>query len=134
MIFYRYFRWLNKWRHFQRTRIAVEKRARPYTHRLFYETYIEENRSNITGTIASLTLFRGVCKFAHPYLDVTNRKIWGATGAPNFFTFNMIILDVFCENLVCLTHLLQILQLFFEEDPKNIWSEPCEMVKSMNVL
>ena len=26
----------------------------------------------------------GVCKFAHPYLDMTKRKIWGAAGSLNF--------------------------------------------------
>ena len=51
----------------------------------------------------------GGCKFAHPYLDVTKRKIWGAAGAPNFFTFNIIILDIFCENLAYVAPPLQIL-------------------------
>ena len=51
----------------------------------------------------------GVCKFAHPYLDVTKRKIWGAAGAQNSFTFNTIILDIFCENLAYVAPPLQIL-------------------------
>ena len=56
-----------------------------------------------------LNPIQGGCKFAHPYLDVTKRKIWGALGAPNFLTFNIIILDIFCENLACVGPPLQIL-------------------------
>ena len=54
--------------------------------------------------------------------------------APNFFTFNIIILDVFCENLAYIAPLLQILQPFSEEDPQMLWSEPCKMAKLVNVL
>ena len=68
------------------------------------ESIISEKPRNV------LTLFRGgVCKFAHPYLDVTKRKIWGVVGAPNFLTFNIIILDICCEKLACVGPPLQIL-------------------------
>ena len=50
-----------------------------------------------------------VCKFAHPYLDETKRKIWGAAGASNLFTFNFVMLDISCENVACLAPLLLIL-------------------------
>ena len=52
----------------------------------------------------SINPIQGGCKFAHPYLDVTKRKIWSAAGAPNFVTFNIIISDILCENFgVCST-------------------------------
>ena len=82
----------------------------------------------------TLTLFReggGRCKFAHPYLDVTIRKNWGA---PKFFTFNIIILDMFCENLAYVAPSLQILEPFPEEDPQVHWSESCKIGKLVNVL
>ena len=69
----------------------------------------------------TLTLFReggGRCKFAQPYLDVTISKIWGA---PNYSTFNIIILDIFCEDLSYVTSPLQILKPFPKEDPQVHW-------------
>ena len=58
-----------------------------------------------------LNPIQGGCKFAHPYLDVTKRKIWGTTGAPNFsyFQYHLMILDTFCENLAHVAPQLQIL-------------------------
>ena len=77
------------------------------------------NQQNVNE---SLTLFRG-CKFTP-----LTRFDWKKNlGRRNFFTFNFIILDMFCENLVCLAPLIQILQLFFEIDHQNVWSEPCKM-------
>ena len=51
----------------------------------------------------------GGCKFAQPYPNVTNRKIWDPAGTSYFFTFNIIILDIFCENLAYVAPQLQIL-------------------------
>ena len=84
-----------------------------------------------------LTLFSGVCRFAHAYLGGTKRKIWGVAGvagASNFFTFNFIILNIFCEKLACLTSLLQIFWLFPKEDHQRLLVEPYKVVKSVNVL
>ena len=77
---------------------------------------------------------QGGCKFARPYLNVTKRKIWDAAGASNFFTFNIIILDTFCENLAYVAPPPQILWPFSEENPQMLWSEPCKMAKLVNVL
>ena len=49
-----------------------------------------------------------VCKFGHAYLDVTKRNIWVAAGAPNFFSFTIIISDI-CENLTYVAPPRQIL-------------------------
>ena len=74
------------------------------------EFFTQHNKQILTFSFFKATLFRGggVCKFAHPYLDVTKRKTWGV-GAPNFLTFNIIILDILCEKLACLGPPLQIL-------------------------
>ena len=45
------------------------------------------------------------CKFAHPYLNVTKRKNFTFT----FFTFNIIKLDIFCENLAYVAPPIQVL-------------------------
>ena len=60
----------------------------------------------------SINPIQGGCKFAHPYLDVTKRKIWSAAGAPNFFTFDITILDIFCENLAYVAPPLQFYSFF----------------------
>ena len=75
-----------------------------------------------------------VCKFAHPYLDVIKRNIWGAAGALNFFTVNIIILDIFCENVAYAAPQPQILQSFSVEDHLMLQSEPYKMAKLVNVL
>ena len=75
----------------------------------------------------SLNPIQGGCKFAHPYLDVTKRKI-------NFLTFDIIILDIFCESLACVGPPLQILMPFSEEDPQMLWSVPCKIAKLVNIL
>ena len=49
------------------------------------------------------------CRFAHPFLDVTKRRILCAASAPNFVTFNITILDIFCEDLAYVTTQLQVL-------------------------
>ena len=68
------------------------------------------HQNNYTMIKEPLTLFwAGMYKFAHPYLDVTKREFWGPVGALNLFTYNIIILDIFCENLVCVGPPLQIL-------------------------
>ena len=49
------------------------------------------HQNNYTMIKEPLTLFwAGMYKFAHPYLDVTKRE---------FFIFDIITLDIFCENL-----------------------------------
>ena len=63
----------------------------------------------IKSKAAQLNTIPGGWKFADPYLDVTKRKFWGAADAPNFLSFNIIILNIFCENLAYVGPSLQIL-------------------------
>ena len=76
-----------------------------------------------------LNPIQGVCKVEHPYLDETERRIWGAVGASNFFTLDFIIIHIFCENLGYPIPPIQTLWPFSEEYPYMLWSEPFKIAK-----
>ena len=81
-----------------------------------------------------LTLFRGGVQICTPLPRCDKNKNLGRRRRPKLFTFNIIILDVFCENLAYVAPPIQILQPFSEEDPQMLQSEPCKMAKLGNVL
>ena len=64
-------------------------------------TLLERLHKKSLGIVELNPIQGDVCKFSYPYLDVTKRK--------KFSTFNIIILDIFCENLACIGPALQIL-------------------------
>ena len=91
----------------------------PYVRSLVQQTLKTldpEDTFSLVELLLSLNLgfnpIPGGCKFASPLLFPPVQKIWGAAGAPNFQTFNNILLDTFWQNLVTVASLLQILWPF----------------------